>query len=64
MINAKVAQVWRDAVPILAAGPEAAEIVWVCGLRLDERVRVRDTTTRLLHLRFVRAPGGADGGAS
>lgn len=55
MINAKVSQVWRDAVPILAARADAAQIVWLCGLRLDERARVRDGTRQVLHFHWERA---------
>jgi tRNA(Ile)-lysidine synthase len=55
MINAKVPQVWRDAVPVLASGEQAERIVWLCGLRLDERVRVTERTQNIVHLRFEKS---------
>jgi tRNA(Ile)-lysidine synthase len=48
--NQKVPRASRDHLPLLVDGQG---IAWVCGLRLDERVRVRDSTRRVLVFRFV-----------
>jgi tRNA(Ile)-lysidine synthase len=58
MINLCIPSAWRDQVPILAraavpfSGP--GEILWIAGWRLDERVCVRSTTSRVLRLVFRR----------
>ncbi|MDY7040194.1 MAG: tRNA lysidine(34) synthetase TilS [Chloroflexota bacterium] len=52
LINAKVPRAWRDLVPIVAS-PQ--HIVWLAGWRVDERARVTETTTRVLHLIFSRS---------
>jgi tRNA(Ile)-lysidine synthase len=54
LTNQKVPRHVRDRLPLLAGD---AGIVWVCGQRLDERFRVRDQTTRVLAVRFLREPG-------
>jgi tRNA(Ile)-lysidine synthase len=51
LTNQKVPRAVRDRLPLLA-GEEG--IVWVCGLRLDERARVRAATAWVLVLRFIR----------
>lgn len=50
-INLKVPRIWRDSIPLLIS---AETILWVCGFRLDESVRVTETTRRVLHLRFYK----------
>lgn len=50
-INAKVDRALRDRWPLVVG---QGGIVWVPGLRLDERVRVRAETTRVLHLVCTR----------
>lgn len=52
MIDAKIPQHMRDHVPLVVA---ANRIVWVAGWRLDERVKITDQTTSVLHLRFAKA---------
>jgi tRNA(Ile)-lysidine synthase len=52
LTNQKVPRHLRDRLPLLV---REREIVWVCGLRLDERFRVRDQTTQVLVLAFRRA---------
>jgi tRNA(Ile)-lysidine synthase len=58
LINLYIPSVWRDQIPILAhaaapfSGP--GEILWIAGWRLDERVGVRSTTSRILRLVFCR----------
>jgi len=51
LINAKVPRAWRDLVPIVAS---PRHIVWLAGWRVDERARVTEATTRVLHLAFRR----------
>ncbi|MER3514788.1 MAG: hypothetical protein C4310_10735, partial [Chloroflexota bacterium] len=51
LINLKVPRPWRDAIPLLVAGDT---ILWVCGFRLDDTVRVTEHTQEVLHLRFSR----------
>lgn len=51
LINLKVPRPWRDAIPLLVAFDT---ILWVCGFRLDDAVRVTEATSRVLHLRFLR----------
>lgn len=53
MINEKIPALWRDRLPLLAAG-EA--IVWLCGWRVDERFVVRSETNRVWVARFERIP--------
>jgi tRNA(Ile)-lysidine synthase len=48
-IDAKVPHHRRHLVPLLEC---AKGIIWVCGLRLDERFRVTDKTRQLLRLEF------------
>lgn len=52
MIGEKIPQHVRDFLPVLADADD--QIVWLAGWRLDERVRMTDTTTRVLRLKFVR----------
>ncbi|MCC6397233.1 MAG: tRNA lysidine(34) synthetase TilS, partial [Bacteroidetes bacterium] len=38
--------------PVLAAA--TGEIVWVCGVRIDDRFKITDTTRHVLRLQFTR----------
>lgn len=49
-VDAKVPREVRDTVPLVTT---ATDIVWVAGLRLDARWRVREETTCAVHFRFV-----------
>ncbi len=49
MIDHKIPRPLRGFVPIVAS-PQ--HIVWVAGWRIDERVRIADSTKRVLHLAF------------
>jgi tRNA(Ile)-lysidine synthase len=49
MINKKIPVAWRKSIPLLVS---AGQILWICGYTLDERARIRSTTTRILHLKF------------
>ncbi len=51
MVNAKVPVEQRAAWPVVASGDE---VVWLAGLRLDERFRVRPETAAVLRLKFLR----------
>lgn len=56
-IDAKVPRQVRDRVPIIAAGPGAEQIVWVTGLRIDERVKITVETREVLRLFCCHTPG-------
>jgi tRNA(Ile)-lysidine synthase len=51
LVDAKVPRDERDAVPLVCA---SWGIAWVIGHRIDERVRVREGTRTVLHLKFQR----------
>jgi tRNA(Ile)-lysidine synthetase-like protein len=50
MINAKIEKNLRDRWPLVVCG---GDIVWVAGLRLDERFKVTPETTTVLRLWFA-----------
>jgi tRNA(Ile)-lysidine synthase len=58
MINARIPSAWRDQIPILVRreSPErgGGTILWVAGWRIDQRVRVRPHSNRILRLDFRR----------
>ena len=51
MINTKTPRATRDRMPLLVC---SERIVWACGLRIDEHVRITSDTRHVLRLRFVR----------
>jgi tRNA(Ile)-lysidine synthase len=51
LIDTRIPQSWRTLIPIVVS-PE--QIIWVVGQRIDARVKVTDTTSRVLRLRFFR----------
>jgi len=51
MVDAKIPRSWRDRVPLVCS-PEG--ILWVVGWRIAERVRVTDSTKKVLRLEFDR----------
>lgn len=51
MVDAKVPRSWRDRVPLVCS---AGGIIWVVGWRIAERVRVTDSTKKVLRLGFER----------
>ncbi len=53
MIDAKVPQAWRGQVPLVCS---PGQILWVVGYRIDERVKVTDSTRRILCLEMERQP--------
>jgi len=51
MIDAKIPHSWRQRIPIVCS-PE--QVLWIVGWRIDERVKVTDTTKQILCLEFKR----------
>ncbi len=51
MIDVKIPQAWRQRVPIVSSDEH---ILWVVGWRIDERVKVTETTKRVLCLKVIR----------
>jgi tRNA(Ile)-lysidine synthase len=51
MIDAKIPAAWRQRIPLVCS---LEHILWVVGWRIDERVKVSDTTKEVLHLKFER----------
>jgi tRNA(Ile)-lysidine synthase len=52
MIDARIPRAWRPRVPIVTA---PGQIIWVTGWRIDERVKVTDSTGRVLRLEYKPA---------
>ena len=51
MIDAKIPRAWRQRIPIICS---PRHILWVVGRHIDDRVKVTDTTRRVLCLEFKR----------
>jgi len=51
MIDRKIPRAWRRQVPIVGS---PKHILWVVGWRIDERVKVTETTRRVLRLEVLR----------
>ena len=51
MVDTKIPRSWRDQVPLVCS-PE--HILWVVGQRIDDRVKVTETTKSVLRLEFER----------
>lgn len=49
MVDEKIPSRWRDSIPILANNNQ---ILWVVGLRIDDRAKFTDRTTEFLHIEF------------
>jgi len=49
MVDARIPCAWRNRVPLVCAGEQ---IIWVVGWRIDHRVRITDSTRRVLRLEF------------
>jgi len=58
-IDAKVPLYEKRLFPILET--RDGEIVWLCGLRIDDRFKVTEDTRRVLKLQFARASGTPHG---
>lgn len=50
MINAKIPREWRDNWPLLC---DESRILWVAGLRVDERAAITEATRRVLWVRLT-----------
>ena len=51
MVDARIPRNWRRSIPVLTS---PAHILWVVGWRIDERVKVTDSTQNVLRLTFER----------
>jgi len=51
MIDSKIPRAWRRRIPIVCS---PKQIIWVAGWRIDERVKVTETTQKVLCLEMVR----------
>ncbi len=51
MVDSKIPRAWRDRVPLVCS---SKQILWVVGWRIDERVKVTESTNEILHLKFER----------
>ena len=51
MIDAKIPHAWRQRIPLVCS-PQ--HILWVVGWRIDDRVKVTDSTKQVLCLEFKR----------
>jgi len=51
MIDAKIPHAWRQRIPLVCS-PQ--HILWVVGWRIDDRVKVIDSTRQILCLKFER----------
>ena len=52
MVDSAIPRSWRDSVPIVCS---PAQIIWVAGWRIDDRVKVTTGTDSVLRLEFHRA---------
>jgi tRNA(Ile)-lysidine synthase len=51
MIDTRIPRDWRDRIPIVISGDS---ILWVTGYRIDERVKVKESTKQILRLELGR----------
>ncbi|MFH1087134.1 MAG: tRNA lysidine(34) synthetase TilS [Chloroflexota bacterium] len=51
MVDARIPRSWRDRIPLVCS---PAQVLWVVGWRLDDRVKVSNATRQVLHLEFRR----------
>ncbi|MBA7653115.1 tRNA(Ile)-lysidine synthase [subsurface metagenome] len=51
MIDSKIPSAWRQRIPVVCS---PKQILWVVGWRIDNRVKVTDTTKQILCLKFKR----------
>jgi tRNA(Ile)-lysidine synthase len=51
MIDEKITSLWRGRIPLVCS---AAQILWLVGYRIDDRVKVTEKTKRILKLEFNR----------
>jgi tRNA(Ile)-lysidine synthase len=51
MVDSHIPQSWRDSIPILCS---PKQILWVVGYRIDDRVKIRKATKKVLNVTFQR----------
>jgi tRNA(Ile)-lysidine synthase len=51
MIDAKIPSAWRERIPIVCS---PHHILWLVGWRIDDRVKVTESTKQILRLEFKR----------
>ena len=51
MVDAKIPLSWRDHIPLVCS---LRQILWVVGWRIDDRVKVTETSREILRLEFAR----------
>ena len=51
LVNCRVPAEWRDRIPLLVRADDS--IMWVCGWRVDERARVRESTSQVAIVRLM-----------
>jgi tRNA(Ile)-lysidine synthase len=52
MVDAKIPRSWRDHIPIVCS-PQ--QIIWVLGWRIDDRVKVTESSKETLRLEFIKS---------
>jgi tRNA(Ile)-lysidine synthase len=52
MVDAKIPRSWRNHIPIVCS-PQ--QIVWVVGLRIDDRVKTTEASQKILRLEFIKS---------
>ena len=58
LIDARVPRAWRSRIPVVRS---AGRVVWLAGLRLDERVKICEGTRETLCLTMRKTGGGCGG---
>jgi tRNA(Ile)-lysidine synthase len=56
MVDAKIPRLWRDCIPLVCS---AERILWVVGYRIAEGTRLKEKSTQVLHIEFLRADSGS-----
>ncbi len=54
LVNEKIPRPARDRLPLVTAG---ASIVWVAGLRIDDRFKITSSTRRVIQLAYEPEAG-------
>jgi tRNA(Ile)-lysidine synthase len=57
MLDARIPQDWRDNIPLLC---NEAQVIWVVGYRIDERVKITENTKKVLTVKFERLAKNGD----
>ena len=51
MVDARIPLSWRDYIPLVCS---TEQILWVVGWRIDDRVKVTESTRTIIRLEFYR----------